>query len=87
MPTAPLEPGIFYHLYNRGNNRETLFRYDENYRYFLALYARYAEPAFDTYAYCLLPNHFHLLVRVRSESEQAQWHQTYCTRRSSFSTP
>lgn len=65
----PLVPGVFYHIYNRGNNDENLFREQRNYAYFLQLYARHVEPVAETYAYCLLKNHFHLLVRVRGEEE------------------
>lgn len=65
----PLLPGYIYHLYNRGNNRENLFREDRNYRYFLELYARHVHPIVDTYAYCLMPNHLHLLVRMKTEAE------------------
>jgi len=42
-----------------------LFRETRNYLYFLKLYAKYIEPVAETYAYCLLGNHFHLLVRIR----------------------
>ena len=66
---VPLQCGAYYHIYNRGNNRETVFLDERNYRHFLQLYARYIEPVADTYAYCLLPNHFHLLVRIRAEEE------------------
>ncbi|MBF8283376.1 MAG: hypothetical protein HW378_2291 [Anaerolineales bacterium] len=61
----PLHPGQYYHIYNRGNNRENVFREERNYPYFLKLYAKYIEPIAETYAYCLLRNHFHLLVRIR----------------------
>jgi putative transposase len=61
--------GEYYHIYNRGNNRENIFFSKENYRYFLSKYDKYLSPYLDTYAYCLLPNHFHLLVRVKSEKE------------------
>ena len=67
-PTA-LAFGQYYHIFNRGNNRETLFRQERNYAYFMDLYARHIIPIADTYAYCLLPNHFHLLVRVKREEE------------------
>lgn len=68
-----MEPGSCYHIYNRGNNRETIFRSDENYRYFLYLYKKYLPPHLDIYAYCLMPNHFHLLVRVRElNADQVQ---------------
>lgn len=67
---AALQYGQYYHIYNRGNNQENLFREERNYRYFLKLYASYIEPIADTYAYCLLRNHFHLLVRIKTVEEQ-----------------
>lgn len=75
----PLQAGRYYHLYNRGNNGETLFVEARNYRYFLKLYAKYADPVVETFAYCLMPNHFHFLVRVREpEGQECQsyedWH-------------
>jgi putative transposase len=62
--TPPLQPGRYYHIYNRGNNRENLFREERNYRYFLGLYDRHISPIAETFAYCLLCNHFHFLVRI-----------------------
>ena len=67
---TPLQHGKYYHIYNRGNNRENVFIEERNYPYFLKLYAKHVEPVADTYAYCLLRNHFHLLVRVKTEEEQ-----------------
>ncbi len=70
MKTAPpLQPGGYYHIYNRGNNREDLFREERNYRYFLQLYIHHVYPIADTFAYCLLRNHFHLLVRIKTAEE------------------
>ncbi|MFN0213895.1 MAG: transposase [Saprospiraceae bacterium] len=63
--TTPLEPGCFYHLYNRGNNREIIFREERNYAYFLKQWKKHISPVADTYAYCLLGNHFHVLIRVK----------------------
>ncbi|RRR74463.1 MAG: hypothetical protein EI684_06985 [Candidatus Viridilinea halotolerans] len=60
----PLQPGRYYHIYNRGNNREDLFREERNYRYFMGLYDRHITPVAETFAYCLLHNHFHFLVRI-----------------------
>jgi REP element-mobilizing transposase RayT len=66
MPSPePLQPERVYHIYNRGNSGEPLFREERNYRYFLKLYAHYIEPIAETYAYCLLSNHFHFLVRIK----------------------
>lgn len=63
--TEPLDPGVFYHIYNRGNNGENLFVEETNYQYFLDQYTKHIVPRVNTYAYCLLRNHFHLLIRVR----------------------
>lgn len=74
--TEPLYPGEFYHVYNRGNNRENIFAEERNYRYFMDLYVRYIEPVAATYAYCLLRNHFHLLIRMRDIEEfPEEWRQ------------
>jgi REP element-mobilizing transposase RayT len=69
---VPLQPGRYYHIYNRGNNRENLFLEERNYRHFLKLYGRYVAPVANTYAYCLLKNHFHVLVRIKMVAEQGQ---------------
>lgn len=69
---VPLQPDRYYHIYNRGNNRANLFFEERNYRYFLNLYARYVAPVTDTYAYCLLKNHFHVLVRIKAVTKQGQ---------------
>ena len=63
--TILLQTGKYYHIYNRGNNRENVFFEDRNYTHFMNLYARYIEPVVDTFAYCLLRNHFHFLVRIK----------------------
>jgi len=64
-PNLPLEKGRVYHIYNRGVDKTNLFLTEEHYFHFLRLYQKYAFPIFHTYAYCLLRNHFHFMVRVR----------------------
>jgi REP element-mobilizing transposase RayT len=71
--TVPLQNGQYYHIYNRGNNKEPLFKESRNYAYFLKLYTKYINPVADTYAYCLLNNHFHLLVRIRDCQSFEDW--------------
>lgn len=66
---ASLQPECFYHIYNQGNNKETVFYQPENYAYFLKKYDEYLSGVLDTYAFCLLPNHFHLLVRIKDFSK------------------
>jgi hypothetical protein len=53
--TAPLVPGTYYHIYNRGNNGENLFLEKRNYPYFLSLYEKHIGPIADTFAFCLEP--------------------------------
>ncbi len=67
--TDPLLSGCFYHIYNRGINGEDLFKEEKNYSFFLKRYGKYIPPVAETYAYCLLKNHFHLLIRTRSPEE------------------
>ncbi len=64
--TIPLETDKFYHIYTRGNNKESLFKEDENYSYFLQLFKKYISQYVNTFAYCLLPNHIHFLIQVKN---------------------
>ncbi len=59
----------YYHIYNRGNNKENLFLNERNYEYFLARWNKYILPYSTLMAYCLMPNHFHFLIRIKKESE------------------
>ena len=59
------EYGSFYHIYNRSIDKQLMFRSDENYRFFLKQYDKYLTPLVETYAYCLLGNHFHMLIRIK----------------------
>jgi len=60
-----LQPNTCYHIFNHANGFENVFREEENYRFFLEKYRVFITPVVETYAYCLLPNHFHLVVRIR----------------------
>ncbi len=63
------EPGNVYHLYNRGNNRQNIFFERENYLHFLRLVRRYLTPEdVAILAYCLMPNHYHLLVDLKTNN-------------------
>jgi putative transposase len=76
MMNEPLQYGRLYHIYNRGNNGENLFVQPRNYPYFLQLYASHIQPIAETYAYCLLPNHFHFGLRTYTEVEQEAYHRS-----------
>jgi len=73
--TIPLQPNQIYHIYNHANGEDLLFRENENYDYFLKRLKHYLHPVIKVHAYCLLPNHFHLLIRVRNESELVKFHR------------
>jgi REP element-mobilizing transposase RayT len=65
----PLSFGNYYHIYNRGIAKANLFYKKGNYEHFQNLYKKYIDPITDTFAYCMMPNHFHLLVRIKEEEE------------------
>ena len=69
MSQIPLTPGVVYHIYNRGNNGENIFIEERNYAYFMKLYDKYITLVAETYAYCLLRNHFHLMVSIKDLPE------------------
>ena len=65
----PLEYDRYYHIYNRGNNGENMFIEPSNYEHFLRLYSEHITPVAETFAWVLMKNHFHFLVRVLSPDE------------------
>ena len=65
MKKEPLEAGYYYHIFNRGNNKENIFKEEINYFYFLQLVKKHLIPVCNIYAYCLLPNHFHILLKIK----------------------
>jgi len=61
-----LEPNAFYHIYNRANGFENLFYNSADYHNFLRLFEKYISPIADTFAWALMPNHFHFLVSIKA---------------------
>ena len=64
--------GYLYHIYNQGNNRQNIFYNRENYLFFLKKIKIYILPYADVLAWCLMPNHFHLMVRVNRIITQSE---------------
>lgn len=60
-----LKPDTTYHIFNHANGFENVFSENDNFHFFLEKYQLYITPIAETYAYCLMPNHFHLVVRIR----------------------
>jgi hypothetical protein len=73
---SPLLYNTYYHIYNRGVNGENIFVEERNYDLFLKLYERHLAPVTDLFAYCMLRNHFHVNLRVKSEDEIIQYKET-----------
>lgn len=65
----PLQSGYTYHICNQGNNRENIFKEPRNYPYFLKKYLETIHPIVHTFAFCFLPNHFHILVQFKTYQE------------------
>ncbi len=63
-----IEKGQYYHIYNRGNRSRKLFYSRENYLYFLKKMKDHLSPYLSFMAWCLMPNHFHLVVFVQKTS-------------------
>ena len=68
QPAILLESGMMYHIWTHANGQENLFRSGENYQYFLKKYFQYIGLVAETFAYCLMPNHLHLMIRIRKEA-------------------
>lgn len=67
-----LQTSTYYHIYNHANGDDNLFREARNYPFFLAKYHQHIDPIAVTIAWCLMPNHFHLLVRIKDEAALEQ---------------
>jgi REP element-mobilizing transposase RayT len=67
MQLEKFEYGITYHICNRGINREDIFKEEKNYAYFLSLMKKYLVPVADIYAYCLMKNHYHILLHFKEQ--------------------
>jgi putative transposase len=65
----PLTYGSFFHIYNRGINSCNIFAESENYEFFLHQYDKKISPVAETYAWALMKNHFHFLVRLKEKND------------------
>ncbi|MFH1006815.1 MAG: transposase [Candidatus Latescibacterota bacterium] len=81
--TTPFLPDQYYHFYNRGNNRQKVFFERDNYLFFLRGLKKYVCELVDILVYSLLPTHYHILGRVKPETQiQAPQIQTSVTQTS-----
>ncbi|WP_227658675.1 hypothetical protein [Flavobacterium haoranii] len=64
MKLEVLQKDKFYHIYNRGINGCNIFSSNENKSYFLKLVSKYLNHKISILAFCLMDNHFHLVIQV-----------------------
>jgi REP element-mobilizing transposase RayT len=78
------EQDSFFHVYTRANSpRDVLFNCQDNYRFFLDKLRHYILPIADIQGYCLVPNHYHLLIHVHPQKQLSEFWQNTQHRRSS----
>lgn len=63
---TPILGNEYYHIFNRGNNGCRLFYNEANYGLFIKLFREFVSPYCDTLAFCLIANHFHLLIKTNA---------------------
>ena len=71
--SEPFEAHQVFHVWTHANGKDNLFTEDQNYLFFLRKYDTYISPVADTFAYCLMPNHIHFMVRIKSEKTVAHF--------------
>ena len=62
-----IDQNRYYHIYNRGNNKNIVFFEPSDYLYFLHQFEKYLFNSCEIYAYCLMPNHFHFFLKVTNK--------------------
>lgn len=81
MPTkkilTTIEPGFTYHIYNRGNNYQDVFFEDSDYRLFLDRFKEHLNSCCSIYAFALLPNHYHFLLRIIDDEAGADFSKQF----------
>ncbi len=73
----PILPGNYYHVYNRSISGSLLFYYENNYEYFLRKLKEYLHKEVNILSYCLLSNHFHLLIKVKEEIKEINYSKLF----------
>jgi len=70
MRNPPICSNVVYHIYNRGVSKRKIFLMDDDYRFFMYKLSFYNKKyLINLISFCLMPNHFHLLLYTEDEKE------------------
>lgn len=72
----PLFPSETYHLFSRAVGEEKLFKEEKNYVFFLHKLDFHTSEIADILTYTLLPNHFHLVVKIKPLETVVEYYET-----------
>lgn len=71
MPSKKIKtqvlPDKYYHIYNRANNNELVFKDHDDFQFFMLKLGEVVTDKIDIFCFCLMPNHFHLIIKPKSE--------------------
>ena len=62
---TPVLPDKYYHIFNRANNNELIFKEHEDFQFFMTKLGELVADKIDIYCFCLMPNHFHMLIKPK----------------------
>lgn len=82
-----LQSGHLFHLFNQGNNRQKIFFTRENYLFFLSKIKLQILPYSDILAWCLMPNHFHLMLYINKLEEDLCQEKTIINKIAAVNNP
>jgi REP element-mobilizing transposase RayT len=75
MEIDTIDPGFYYHVFNRGVNHEIIFPEKIYFQRFTELYEKYMPPVADIVSFCLLPSHFHFLLFIKENPSESPSNQ------------
>src|SRR3954467_13414125 len=67
--------GNYYLIYNHSNGGEIIFKKQDNYYYFLKKHDYYMQECWELISWCILPDSYVLLVRIKENFDGLYWHE------------